>query len=225
MSATKSVARHSADSIVARVRKEILDGTLPPGLQLRQEALAGQFGVSRIPVRDALRSLEAEGLIRHERFKGAIVAKQTLGEILEMLDIRVGLETRALKLALPRLSKSDFAGAEAILERYDSCSSPRVWSDLNLAFHLSLYRPSGNARLVKMIEDVVRGTDRFIRTQISMTTGKDGPQADHRALLDACRKGARVRAIELLEKHIEHTKERLLKASSNSDQTVDWMVA
>jgi DNA-binding GntR family transcriptional regulator len=197
------------------VRSSILDGTLAGGMQLRQEALAQQFGVSRIPVREALGKLEAEGYITQELYKGATVNSQTVEEILEMLDIRIGLETRALKLALPGMTRADFARAEAILRQYDDAARPRQWTDLNLAFHLALYQPSRKPRLVKMIEDMVRGTDRFIRIHISSVVGRDRPQAEHFELLRACRRKDERQALKLLDQHIEHTKEALIRATAD----------
>jgi DNA-binding GntR family transcriptional regulator len=195
--------------IVHALRENILDGVLPPGLQVRQEALAEQFGVSRVPVREALRQLEAEGLIQTELHKGAFVSSLSVEEVVEMLDIRVGLELRALKLALPNFTKAHAREAERILKRYDGSESPRDWRDLNLAFHLALYRPCNRPRLVKMIEDVVLGTHRFLRTYISAVVGREQPQAEHHRLLELCVAGNASGALKLLESHIERTKAAL----------------
>ena len=94
-----------AFQIVRSLREDILDGVLAPGLQIRQEALAERFGVSRVPVREAS-WLEAEGLVTTELHKGAFVSSRSLDEVEEMLDIRIALELRALKLAIPNLSRS-----------------------------------------------------------------------------------------------------------------------
>lgn len=197
------------------IRARILNGTLAPGIELRQEALAEQFGVSRIPVREALRHLQAEGLVRHERYKRAIVVSHSLDEILELLDIRIALETRALKLSIPRMKRSDFARAGSILAQYSASDKPRVWSELNLEFHLALYGPSARPRLVRMIEDGVRGLDRFLRVHISTVVGRDDPQAEHHAILRACAAGDDARAVALLEQHIEHTKAALVRAHAD----------
>jgi len=192
--------------IVDALRESILDGVLPPGLQIRQEALAEKFGVSRVPVREALRQLEAEGLIQSELHKGAFVSSLNLHEVIEMLDIRIGLELRALKLAVPNFTKEHAKEAERILKRYDGSESPREWRDLNLAFHLALYKPCKRPRLVKMIEDVVLETNRFLRTYISAALGREQPQAEHHRLLELCVAGNTSSALKLLEAHIERTK-------------------
>jgi DNA-binding GntR family transcriptional regulator len=200
------VTQATSVRIVDALRERILDGVLPPGLQVRQEALAEQFGVSRVPVREALRQLEAEGLIQTEHHKGAFVSSLSLDEVIEMLDIRAGLEVRALKLALPNFTRQHAREAERLLKRYDGSESPREWRDLNLAFHLALYRPCNRPRLVKMIEDVALGTHRFLRTYISAAVGRDDPQAEHHRLLELCVEGNAGAALRLLEGHIERTK-------------------
>src|SRR6188508_2704962 len=93
----------SADTVTESLRALILDGTLGAGLQLRQEDLAKRFGVSRIPVREALGRLQAEGLVEHFANRGSIVAGRTVEDLVETLDIRIALETRALRLAMPHL--------------------------------------------------------------------------------------------------------------------------
>jgi DNA-binding GntR family transcriptional regulator len=199
----------AAFQIVRSLRDDILNGVLPPGIQIRQEALAEQFGVSRVPVREALRQLEAEGLVTSELHKGAFVSTRSFEEIEEMLDIRIGLETRALKLAIPNLTPEIVARARSILDIYDRSEQPQEWRDLNLSFHLTLYKPCERPRLVKMIEDVAMMNSHFMRTHISATVGRMDAQMEHHRILDACAAGDTRRALRLLEAHIEHTRDAL----------------
>jgi DNA-binding GntR family transcriptional regulator len=192
--------------IVRALRHDILNGVLPPGLQIRQEALADQYGVSRVPVREALRQLEAEGLVASELHRGAFVSSRSLDELEEMLDIRIALESRALKLAIPNMTPEVIAQAEAVLARYDGSENPEEWRDLNMSFHMTLYRPCGRNRLLKMIEDAVLVNHQFLRTYISVTVGRSGPQADHHRILQACAAQDAKRAVRLLEAHIEKTR-------------------
>jgi DNA-binding GntR family transcriptional regulator len=203
----------SADAVTESLRSQILDGTLGAGLQLRQEDLAKRFGVSRIPVREALGRLQAEGLVEHFANRGSIVAGRTVEDLLETLDIRIALESRALTLAMPRLKPADFRAAREILRRYDESEGPRQWTELNLEFHLTLYRPCGRARLVRMIEDLVRGISIHLRQYISHTVGRGSPQAEHKEILKACVAGDGALAVRLTEEHIERTKATLLAAS------------
>lgn len=199
----------SADAVTTALRDMILSGALGIGVQLKQEALAKRFGVSRIPVREALKRLQAEGLVSHTPHQGSIVASQSVDELVETLDIRLGLETRALQLAIPQMKAADHKAARAIMARYDASDSPLEWTELNLEFHLCLYRPSGRPRLVKMIEELVRGMGIHLRAQQSFKVGRKSPQTEHRALLKACLARDVGMATELLQQHIEHTQQAL----------------
>ena len=202
----------AAETVADSLRALILDGTLGIGLPLRQEDLAKRFGVSRIPVREALGRLQAEGLVEHFADRGSVVAGRTVDDLLETLDIRIALETRAMRLAMPNLGTRDFKAAREIMRRYDESEHPRRWTELNLEFHLVLYRPCGRARLVRMIEDLVRGVSIHLRQHISNTVGRRNPQAEHKDLLKACMAGDTALAVKLTEQHIEHTKASLIAA-------------
>jgi DNA-binding GntR family transcriptional regulator len=195
----------TADSVTEQLRSLILSGTLGIGVQLKQEVLAKRFAVSRIPVREALKRLEAEGLVTHAPHQGAVVASRSIHELLEILDMRIGLESRALVLAIPRSTEAVFEEAESIIARYDASDMPREWSELNLEFHMCLYRPCGHPRLLKTIESLVRGTDIHLRAHQSSIAGRKSPQTEHRAILDACIARDVRRARDLLEAHIERT--------------------
>ncbi len=210
--ATTTPATLSAQTVTDQLRTLILDGSLGIGVQLKQEALARKFGVSRIPVREALKRLEAEGLVAHTAHQGSVVASRSIDDLLETLDIRIGLESRALVLAIPHMSPAILRKAETILARYDASDMPGEWSELNLAFHLCLYKPCGRPRLLSMIESLVRSVDIHLRAHQSAAIGRKSPQKDHRALLEACRAGNAERARKLLERHITQTQEALHNA-------------
>ena len=199
----------SADAVTEALRDMILSGALGIGVQLKQEALAKRFGVSRIPVREALKRLQAEGLVSHTPHQGSIVASQSVDELVEMLDIRIGLETRALQLAIPSMKAADHKAARAIMAQYDASDSPLEWTELNLAFHLCLYRPCERPRLMRMIEELVRGMGIHLRAQQSYKVGRKTPQTEHRALLKACVARDVDLAVQLLRQHIEHTQQAL----------------
>jgi DNA-binding GntR family transcriptional regulator len=204
----------TADSITSALREMILKGQLGIGVQLKQEALAQRFGVSRIPVREALKKLQAEGLIEHTANTGSVVAAKSTQDLLETLDIRIALETRALKIAVPKMTKADIKAARDIIARYDASDSPREWTELNLEFHLCLYRASGRPKLLKMIEDIVRSIDIHLRAHQSSTVGRKSPQTEHKDILKACAAGDADLAVSLLEQHIEHTQRALLGAEN-----------
>ena len=161
----------TADAVTDELRKMILSGAVGIGVQLKQEALAKRFGVSRFPVREALRRLQAEGLLTHTPKRRFGRRFAPVADLVEICDIRIGLETRALALAIPDMRAADVKAIRSILTRYDASDSPREWTELDLEFHLALYRPCGRARMLKMIEDIVRSSDIQLRAKESPDHG------------------------------------------------------
>ena len=187
------------------LREAIFLGRLTEGTQLRQDQLAEQFGTSRIPVREALRQLEAEGLVRMEPNRGAIVTSLSMDDVLEMLDIRIALECHALRLAIPNMAEEDLELADSILESYNADPDPEHWGSMNWRFHWTLYAPCHRPKMLQMIEANYGHVNRFVRVQVSLAAGKERPQREHRELLDLCRAGRADDAVALLEVHIEQT--------------------
>ncbi len=208
-----SVAKPSAPDLVRDgLRKAILSGDLVAGTQLRQDELANRFGTSRIPVREALRQLESEGLVELHPNRGASVSSISLEDVLELLEIRIGLECRALKLAIPNMVSADFDLAAEILQGYDDEPEPQKWGEMNWRFHETLYIPCGRPKLLAMIESNYGHVGRFVRLQVSLASGKQQPNREHWAILDACRSADVNQAVKLLEDHILHTQKSLLAA-------------
>src|SRR5215831_18505414 len=113
------IQRQSLPSAVAdKLREQIIRGEIPEGAQLRQDAIAAQYQVSRIPVREALRQLDAEGLIAIVPNRGAIVPALSPDDIEEIFSIRALLEPEVLKRSIPHLTQEDLAEADAILRTY-----------------------------------------------------------------------------------------------------------
>lgn len=207
-------AKSSASEVIREgLRREILEGALASGTQLRQDELAQRFGTSRIPVREALRQLEVEGLVTLNLNKGATVAGLSLEEVLEMLEIRSALECKALQLAVPNMIDSDFETLEEILDEYQEQIEPMRWSDLNQRFHEALYAPCHRPKLLGLIAANYSQVNRFVRRQVSTATGKEKPQREHRQILEAAKAGDAKKAAKLLEEHILHTQKSLLAAT------------
>jgi DNA-binding GntR family transcriptional regulator len=200
------------DVLTERLRQSILSGELPPGTPLRQGELSTRFGTSRIPIREALRHLAAEGLVTMHANRGFVVTALSLDQVLELLEIRIALECRALRLAMPNLVEEDLAEAERILSTYDAMADPSEWADMNWRFHRLLYAPCYLERLLALIETNYGQAGLFIRAQVSLATGKEQPQKDHWALLELCREGRTDEAVALLETHIARTQKSLRAA-------------
>jgi DNA-binding GntR family transcriptional regulator len=203
------------------LRRAILDGEYASGTQLRQDELAERFGTSRIPVREALRQLEAEGLVTIEANKGATVTAFSLEEVLELLDIRIALECRALRLAIPNMVDGDFEAAEAILQGYACSGDPQLWGEANWRFHWTLYVPCGRAKLLAMIEANYGHVGRFTRLHVSTAAGKERPMREHWELLRLCRAGATAKAVQLLEAHIAYAQKSLIASQRRATLPAD----
>jgi DNA-binding GntR family transcriptional regulator len=208
------MARSSAPDVVrSELRRAIVDGELESGSQLKQDELAERFGVSRIPVREALKQLAAEGLVTFHPNRGAVVSSLSLDDVLEMLEIRIALECRALRLAIPNMLDEDFDEAARILADYDREPSASKWGEMNWRFHQMLYLPCNRPKLLAMIDANYGHVGRFTRVQVSLAAGKERPQREHHQILAACREAKIDRAVGLLEEHIVHTQKSLLAAS------------
>lgn len=130
---------------------------------------------------------------------------QSIPLLIEMLDIRIALETRALKLAIPKMTESDFARARNILALYGANELPHGWSLMNLQFHMCLYEPCRRPKLLELIEQTATSFGRLSRARVSFVTGREVPQAEHFEMLKACEARNIDLAVSLLEQHIEHT--------------------
>lgn len=199
----EQVPAHLARSVIEeRLRSAILDGRLPPGTALRQETLAGLFGVSRMPVREALRQLEAQSLLKVVMHKGAVVAPLIGEDAVDTYALRVILESEALRQSIPLLDADDIALARGYIQQLENETRHAEIGRLNRLFHMSLYRKAHNQKLLRMIEVELNEEERFLRFHLSsMGLGKL-TQDDHNALVDAASDKLVERAIEVLEGHL-----------------------
>jgi len=189
--------------MVAEVLREaILRGILTAGQQLRQDEIARELGVSHIPVREALRQLEAEGLVRLRPYRGFEVSELSPEEVEELYEIRIPLECQALRLAMPHLTDEDLRRAEEILDAIDAEADPSAWSQLNTEFHAVLYAPSRRQRLLNLIRTLRTNVDRYLRLYISVMQRKQYSQQEHRKILEAVRRRDVAAAVEALEEHL-----------------------
>ncbi|WP_454675402.1 GntR family transcriptional regulator [Achromobacter pestifer] len=193
-----------------QLRHDILTGALPAGTPLKQDALAARFQASRIPVREALRQLETEGLVAYPLNRGAVVIRMDVEQICELLDIRMALEGHAVRAGVPNMARADLDALDAILRAYDDADSVPERTELNRRFHLALCAPANNTRLRRLIEEYGLSTARYTDEARLQATGQDGPQADYHRILDACRNQDGDLAARLVEAHILETKKNLV---------------
>ena len=205
ISASAPQLRAKPESLVDRLRHDILRGGLEPGLPLRQDEIAARCGVSKIPVREALLQLVAEGLVVLQPNRGFTVAGLQPQEAEEILEIRAVLECQAMRDAMPKMTDADVGRAAVILDQAEATDALDRWSDLNWEFHATLYAPAKRKRLLDLIRQVSNPTDRYIRVLISNANYRGRAEREHRAILSACDVRNAEAAAALLDQHIRQT--------------------
>lgn len=195
-----------AQYVTNDLRRRILSGEFPGGTQLRQDALAADYDVSRIPVREALLTLESEGLVEFYPHRGAFTTELSVDKIRELFDLRVLLETHLLRRAIPNMTPQVLEQAEGILRDYDAAldSGSQIdnWSEYNFAFHQALYSTAGLPETMALVSQLNTKSDRYIRMQLLYTQEIEKAEREHHALLDLSREGDADAACRLLEQHI-----------------------
>jgi DNA-binding GntR family transcriptional regulator len=201
-------------AIADRLRQDILSGALLSGAQLRQDALAAAYAVSRIPVREALFILEAEGLVRIEPHKGAVVTSLSLEEINDVFDLRALLEPRLLARSIPALDDDDLAQIETIQARFSSAIAAgdiAQWGTLNAELHEALYARANLPRTATIVAGLLQTSDRYTRVQLSTPVAMKRAEREHAELIRCARKRKVDAGCELLRRHIEAVRTDLLK--------------
>lgn len=201
---TTAPGPRSTPMFVADVLREaILRNILIAGQQLRQGDIARQLGVSHTPVREALRRLEAEGLVRLQPNRGFMVSVLSPEEVGELYEIRIPLECTALRLAMPHLAPEDLAEAEQIVTSMDAETDPAAWCELNNRFHAVLYAPARRERLLALIRTLRTNVEYYLRLYIAVMQRKQFSQHEHRRILEAVRRGSIPEAVAALEEHLD----------------------
>ena len=205
-------ARTMPDLIADALRAGIDRGEPPPGSALRQEVLAARFGVSRLPVRDALRRLAAEGLVVVHPNRGAFVAQFSVAEVEEIYDLRRLLEGDLLARAVPRMDAAALEVAEtALLAAERGAGGPR-WSELDDLFHAALYAPAARPRQLGMVSGLRGAVRRYQAGHEALPAQTEAWLCDHRAILAACQAGNTAEASRLLSSHLERAGRLVLSA-------------
>lgn len=200
----------SPESIASALRHELMSGQLKPGATFPQVALAERFGVSRIPIRDALRILAGEGLIDFDSGGGAKAIALSAPEVRELFDLRVMLECDCLRRAAANLTPAALVEIERIRRQSDLEADAPGWSAGDWAFHESIYRHAGRARQVAMIESLRRTCQLFVSAYSTMPVKKPRWLNDHRDMLANLKNGDADAAVEVLRNHLETAAAHLL---------------
>nr|WP_218169649.1 GntR family transcriptional regulator [Pseudomonas sp. IPO3749] len=197
------IPAHLARSVIEEtLRNAILDGRLPCGTAMRQQELASLFGVSRMPVREALRQLEAQSLLHVVTHKGAVVAPLIEDNSAETYELRMLLESEALRLSIPLLTEADIVEAEAFICALEQEKNYAEIGRLNRLFHMALYGKAPNQRLLKLVEHGLNEEERFLRYNLEAMGLGETSQEDHRELLNLVAQKKTQESILTLRNHL-----------------------
>ncbi len=211
------VSRVSASDHIAEVlRSAIVDGLMQAGEPLKQDEIAARFSVSKIPVREALKRLEAEGLVSFEKNRGAVVATMSPDEIIEYLDIRAVLEAKAAELSAPHITDATLEAATHYLDIFRRDLEPAHWSHLNWEFHSTLYRDAGRPILMAELRVLYDKLERYVRAVLVLNEDET-PKThfEHAAILDAFARRDAKAAADLTRAHVLDAGASLVKHLNN----------
>ena len=215
MTGIRAVAKQSLPELIANdLRERILSGEMAEGEVIRQEALAEAYEVSRMPVREALKRLNAEGLVQWANNRGGSVTKHSLREIGEIFDLRTLIEVDMFRRSIPNMTDADCKRCEDILERMETSydeDDVSEWGALNDDYHSALCAASGQKMAVEILDRLSVQSDRYVRMHLSVMKQRDQAKEEHRELLKLAVAGEVEKACALLTRHVQRTKDELLE--------------
>lgn len=197
------------EAVAATLRFDILRGQVAAGARLDIDEIAARHGVSRTPVRDALKQLEAEGLVHVLPYRGVEVTRLSAEDLREIFAIRSALEQLAIAMAVQHITDAELGGLRRILKRMDRARGrDQSWTMLNASFHDAVHAASRSPRLIEMIRMQRTNVERYVRAGAA-DLGTAPQQAEHWEMLEAlaARDAAAARAV--IARHLDRTAETL----------------
>lgn len=206
------------DRVLAELRRKIIAGDYAGGEALRQEKLAVDLGVSRIPVREAIRKLEAEGLVQSEPHKGSVVTPLSSDELAQLFEIRLQLEPWLFGLAIPLMTDAGFEAAERLIGQSMDPGSIGAWSELNWQFHAKLYESAQRRHAMGMLKTVHQIANRYVNLHRAVVHDVALELSDHRALVRHARHRDAKAGVAALTDHIQRVADGLQTAIKSAFQ-------
>jgi DNA-binding GntR family transcriptional regulator len=192
----------TVDMIVRILREAIVRGVLAQGMPIRQDHIAAELGISKIPLREALSKLEGQGLVTMMPRRGAVVTLVSPAQIEEIYQVRLVLEPQVLRAAIPLIAERDFVEAERLIDQMEQGETEEL-GKLNWRFHRALYAPSGRELTLQILENLHFHVDRFVRLHMGLIDLSRASNAEHRHILKACRNRDVELADDLLRAHLD----------------------
>jgi DNA-binding GntR family transcriptional regulator len=210
------------DVLVETLRDEIIRGDLVPGQYLRLEEIATRFDVSTMPVRELLRDLEAEGLVTIFPHRGATVTQLSADELQDIYDIRVTLEEMATRLAVPLMTKTTLTELTSLIEQMENrLGDVAAVVKLNHQFHHTLYAASGRKHLCELTRILRYRTQHYLHVYLVEVELGHFPktQGEHRAILEACKRGDAEQAAALMHDHVAQAGRAIVEHIRQRDES------
>ena len=185
------------------LRAGIVNGTLPGGMQLKQDEISAALNVSHIPVREALRQLEAQHLVTIHANRGATVTELSREMLINSMKVRAAISVAMLREAVPHMTEEDFAALDAILEEQRKVSDTIASENLNIRFHEVLTAKADNPIADMLMEIIQANINRYLRSGFyGVAAEREVSVVEHEKILAACKAGKTEEAVKLLQAHI-----------------------
>jgi DNA-binding GntR family transcriptional regulator len=194
----------TVDALVQALRQRVLNGSLPPGSQLREIELAGEYGVGRHSLRTALQALVYEGLFRHEPHRGVFVREFTGDDVEDLFLLRVALESEAARLLVKR--KTSLTAVAAVVEELERLTGAESWdtvTEIDLRFHRTLVEAVESLSLARAFASMQSELGLLMAQIEYQYPYPDMIGAEHRLVLDAIESGDIERAVAGVRTHLE----------------------
>lgn len=203
-------AGSAANQVARALRQRLLTGDIKPGTRLSQSKLAGAYGVSRIPVRDALQTLAGEGLLELGS-TAATVRELSIAELQELYELREAVEPLLTRIAVPNVGLAEVTTMTTLAEQMEAGLTPDEWLSANARFHSLVYTKGHRPRMIQTTEQLRRLTDRYLYLHVGVFGNVDHLHAEHRHILAAVRAGDANTAAELTREHLATSHEFILR--------------
>lgn len=204
-------------AVLAALRTMIVTGELVPGTAIVQDVVAEQFGMSRVPVREALRILEGEGKVSHTAHHGYRVTKLSVADLLEIYQLRTLIERDVTREAMARVDEEHFVRMRQAMAHIDQAADGDDIMEMgvgNRAFHFALMEASGMRHSMRVIEQLWDTTDPYRRLYFQRPVTRETVNSEHREILKACEAKETERVLDLLDAHRQHAVDDLLALPS-----------
>lgn len=199
------------EKVYERLRELVISRQLAPGEKISIRQMAEAFGVSTMPVREALRKLEAEGMVTFER-NGIVIRQLSAREVEQFFEIRIRLETLGVSWALPNINETDEKRFEELVEEMDNQKADLTkWRELNRQFHLYLYSFAGSAQLQQMIENLWNSVEPYMRLYTSTVTSLEQAQKEHHEVVELIKCRNADHLCKLIAAHLNATAKIILE--------------